>query len=57
MNVESQFKSGISAIEFPDKGLKIKRHHHIPEEEELIILSVQNKNDTEIEEKTDIKLN
>ena len=56
MNVESQLKSGISAIEFPDKGLKIKRHHHIPEEE-LIILSVQNKNDTEIEEKTDIKLN
>ena len=57
MNTESQIKRGISAIQFPDKGQKIKRYYNIPDEEELIILSVQSKNDSDIEEKTDIKIN
>ena len=57
MNAESQIKSGISAINFSDKGLKIKRYHHIPDDEELIILIVQSKNDTDIEGKTDLAIN
>ena len=57
MNVENQIKSGISAINFRDKGLKIKRHYDIPDDEEIIVLSMQKNNQTETEEKTDIKLN
>ena len=49
MNTESQIKNGISAINFSDKGLKIKKHFNIPEEQELIILSIQSKNETEEE--------
>ena len=57
MNTNSQLKNGISAINFSDKGLKIKRNFNIPDDEELIIIAVQSKNDSNTDDKTDIKIN
>ena len=37
--------------------MKIKRHFNIPDDEELIIIAVQSKNDSNTDDKTDIKIN